>query len=232
MVVEDEGIVARDIRNRLTRMGYDVGAVVDSGENALKSALHIRPDLVLMDIMLKGELDGIQTADQLYRQHHIPVVYLTSHADHATVQRAKESQPFGYVMKPFQELDLRTSIEMALAKHASEKCLRQSSLTLQESNDRLEARVIDRTADLQEAFDCLNVEINARKKAQEALRETGGAFGGGSVQEFDNQLANIKQYLDLALGELDESSVATLYLNQVRHAADRATQLARQLMRP
>lgn len=242
MIVEDEGIVARDIRNRLTKMGYDVAAIVDSGEAALEKAPHARLDLVLMDIMLKGKLDGTETADQLYRDHHIPVVYLTAHADHATVQRAKETQPFGYVVKPFQEQDLKTSIEMALAKHESEKSLRQSTATLRENNDVLEARVAERTADLQEAIDFLRLEINERKRAQDALQERDvqlrqsqkmdavGRLAGGVAHDFNNQLAIMKGYLGMAEEKLDDRASMAHYLTQIEGAVDRATGLTRQLL--
>lgn len=242
MIVEDEGIVARDIRNRLTKMGYDVAAVVDSGEAALEKASEMRPDLVLMDIMLKGELDGTQTADQLYQDFHIPVVYLTAHADYATVQRAKETQPFGYVVKPFQERELHASIEMALAKHKSEERLRLSTVTLRKNNDVLEARVIERTADLQGAIDSLKLEIDKRKRAQEALLERDvqlrqsqkmeavGRLAGGVAHDFNNQLAIMKGYLDMAVEKLGENPSVTNYLNQVGGAVDRATGLTRQLL--
>jgi len=242
MIVEDEGIVAHDIRNRLTKMGYDVVAIADSGELALKLVVEVRPDLVLMDIILKGELDGTQTARQLHDDHHVPVIYLTAHADYATVQRAKESEPFGYVVKPFQEQDLKTSIEMALVKHQSEMRLRQSTLTLRESNDLLEQRVAERTANLEEAIALLKQEINERKHAQKTLEERDlqlrqaqkmeaiGRLAGGVTHDFNNQLAIIRGYLDMAVEQLGEHPPITRYLNQIGGAVDRATGLTKQLL--
>lgn len=242
MIVEDEGIVARDIHNRLIKMGYNVVGVVDSGEAALKMVADVRPDLVLMDIILKGELDGTQTARQLYHDYHIPVIYLTAHADYATVQRAKETEPFGYVVKPFQEQELKTAIEMALVKHQSEMRLRQSTVVLQESNDVLEKRVAERTADLEEAIVSLKQEIDERKRAQKALEERDvqlrqaqkmeavGRFAGGVTHDFNNQLSVIRGYLDMAVERLGEHPPVTRYLNQVGRAVDRATGLTQQLL--
>ena len=242
MVVEDEGIVARDIHNRLINMGYEVAAMVDSGEAALKMVADVRPDLVLMDIILKGELDGTQTARQLYHEYHVPIIYLTAHADYATVQRAKETEPFGYVVKPFQEQELKTAIEMALVKHQSEMRLRQSTVALQENNDILEARVAERTADLEEAIVLLKQEIEERKRAQKALEERDiqlrqaqkmeavGRFAGGVTHDFNNQLSIIRGYLDMALERLGEHPPVTRYLKQVGLAIDRATGLTQQLL--
>jgi PAS domain S-box-containing protein len=124
LVVEDENIVARDIRSRLERQGYDVCAVVPSGEEAVEAAGVHRPDLVLMDIMLKGEMDGIAAADIIRNRYDIPVVYLTAYLDDATIQRAKITEAFGYLLKPFEERELQITIEMALYKHTAERRIR------------------------------------------------------------------------------------------------------------
>lgn len=242
MVVEDEGIVARDIGQRLTKMGYNVVAVVDSGEAALEKASGTQIDLVLMDIILKGDLDGTQTARQLYERHHVPIIYLTAHADQATLQRAKETQPFGYVVKPFQEQDLKTSIEMALAKHQAEEHLRKSAVTLQQNNDVLEARVAERTADLQEVITLLKQEIQERKRAQKTLEERDaqlrqaqkleavGRLAGGVTHDFNNQLAIMRGYLDMAIEHVGSHFPVARYLDQIGAAVDRATGLTRQLL--
>ncbi len=124
LVVEDENIVARDIQTRLKRMGHDVPAVVSSGEEALKKVAEIHPDLVLMDIMLKGEMDGTEAARQIRDRFDLPVIYLTAYADDHTLQRAKVAEPFGYILKPFEERELYTTIEMALYKHQTERKLK------------------------------------------------------------------------------------------------------------
>ncbi len=126
LVVEDESIVALDIQNRLESMGYEVPATVASGERAVEQAGVLHPDLVLMDIQLQGHMDGVEAADQIRQQFGIPVVYLTANADHPTVQRAKVTEPFGYVIKPFEERELHTTIEVALYKHQAEQTLKES----------------------------------------------------------------------------------------------------------
>ena len=126
LVVEDECIVAADIQARLESLGYDVPTTVASGEKAVEKAGTLRPDLVLMDIQLKGFMDGVEAADQIRRRFGIPVIYLTANADHPTVQRAKVTEPFGYVIKPFEERELHTAIEVALYKHQAEQTLKES----------------------------------------------------------------------------------------------------------
>lgn len=126
MVVEDDRIVARDIREQLARIGHSVVAVAHSGEAAVDLAIGERPDLVLMDIRLEGRMDGIDAAQVIRTQCQIPVVFLTAYADDETVRRASRAEPFGYLLKPFEDLHLRSVIAMALHKHAAERKLRES----------------------------------------------------------------------------------------------------------
>jgi PAS domain S-box-containing protein len=125
MVVEDEQITAADIEDMLTGLGYAVTAAVASGEEALRQAAEDPPDLVLMDIRLKGNSDGIDTALQLRQRFDIPVIYLTAHADQETLTRAKLAEPLGYLVKPFQETDLQASLEMALHKSEVDRVARR-----------------------------------------------------------------------------------------------------------
>lgn len=125
LIVEDENIVAFNIKSRLEGLGYTVTAVSPSGEFALKKMEQNPPDLVLMDIKLKGSMDGIQAAEQIRKQFQIPVVYLTAYTDEETLNRAKLTEPYGYILKPFEARDLGTTIEMALYKHKIEQQLRE-----------------------------------------------------------------------------------------------------------
>jgi PAS domain S-box-containing protein len=125
MIVEDEKIVAEDLRDMLEHLGYKVVATATSGEEAIHKAEEARPELILMDIRLNGELDGIQAAEVIWATHEIPVTYLTAYADESTLERAKATMPFGYILKPFEERDLRTTIEIALYKHGMEKTMRK-----------------------------------------------------------------------------------------------------------
>jgi two-component system cell cycle sensor histidine kinase/response regulator CckA len=127
LVVEDEAIVARDIENRLKNLGYDVPMVVSSGEDAVQKADETQPDLVLMDIKLKGKMDGIEAAEHIHDRLGIPVIYLTAYADENTLQRAKITEPYGYILKPFNDLDLHSNIEMALYRNKMGKKLSESN---------------------------------------------------------------------------------------------------------
>ena len=123
LVVEDETILAKDIQICLRRLGYTVSGIASSGEEAIQKATDVRPDLVLMDIKLKGEMDGTETAWHIKESFSIPVVYLTAHVDDATLVRAMITEPYGYILKPFEDRDLHISIEIALYKHKSERRL-------------------------------------------------------------------------------------------------------------
>ena len=121
MIVEDEWITADDIRMSLQSLGYTVSSVVSSGEEAIQKAEKDKPDLVLMDIMLKGKMDGIEAASQIRSCYNIPIIYLTAYADEKILERARITEPFGYIVKPFVNEDLKISIEIALYKHRVEK---------------------------------------------------------------------------------------------------------------
>ena len=126
LVVEDESIVAMDIKHRLELMDYIVPAVVSSGERAVEEAGKHRPDLILMDIVLKGDIDGIEAYEQIKEVYDIPVVYLTAYSDEKTLNRAKTTTPYGYIIKPFEDRELKCAIEVALYKHKVEKKLKSN----------------------------------------------------------------------------------------------------------
>ncbi len=120
LLVEDELIVAMDLQNRLESLGYEVIYVATSSHEAIEKALALQPDLVLMDIRLRGNGDGIDAALEIRQKANLPIVYLTALADERTLERAKMTEPFGYILKPFEERILYTTIEMALYKHKME----------------------------------------------------------------------------------------------------------------
>jgi len=126
LIVEDENIVALDIQNQVESLGYTVAAAVRSGERAIEKVDETRPDLVLMDTQLSGSRDGIQAAEHIHDRFDLPVIYLTAYADEETLQRAKVTEPYGYILKPFEARELHSAIEIALYKHAMEKKLRES----------------------------------------------------------------------------------------------------------
>ena len=120
LIVEDENIVAKDIEQILKKLGYNISGTASVGEDAVRMAEENKPDLVLMDIMLKGKTTGIEAAMQIRKNLNIPVIYLTAYADEDTLYKAKITEPHGYIIKPFKEIDLRTAIEIALYKHEKE----------------------------------------------------------------------------------------------------------------
>src|SRR6188768_2064985 len=125
-IVEDSFIVSFHLQKTLENEGYNVVGVTDSGETALVEIEKSKPDLVLMDIMLSGKLDGIETACICKEKFGVPVVFITALTDKETIQRAKVAEPYGYLKKPFEDRDIFTVIEMALYKSGIEKKLRQS----------------------------------------------------------------------------------------------------------
>ena len=125
LVVEDESIIAMDLKVRLLKLGYGVAGLVSSGEEAVAKALDLQPNLILMDIMLRGGIDGVEAARQIQAQMSIPVIFVTAYSDKHTLQRAKLTDPFGYLTKPFEDANLYTAIEIALYKHSAEKSLKE-----------------------------------------------------------------------------------------------------------
>ena len=126
LIVEDEAVVAADLAGKLERAGYRSVGIACDGEDAVETAKALVPDLVLMDIRLAGPIDGIKTAERIQAFRNIPIVYLTAHSDMATLRRAAATEPFGYILKPFEERDVTTQIEIALFKHQAERRLRES----------------------------------------------------------------------------------------------------------
>ena len=126
LIVEDEQIVSMDIKTSLENLGYVIAGQADRGKDAVKKAGELHPDLVLMDIGLKGEMDGIEAAAQIRARFDLPVIFLTAFANQSTLERAREAEPYGYILKPFENHQLVIAIEMAVYKHGMEKKLRES----------------------------------------------------------------------------------------------------------
>lgn len=154
LIVEDEALVARDIAYRMGSAGYVVVGTVGEGSLAIEQMQNDKVDLILMDIMINGPLDGIQTAEIILKDHNVPIVFLTAFEDEATINRAKEIAPYGYLVKPFETRDLKLIIEMALVRF-------DLNQKLNNLNSELELRVAQRTSELQEAHSAL-----AQKEAE------------------------------------------------------------------
>ncbi|MGO9566922.1 MAG: PAS domain S-box protein [Desulfomonilaceae bacterium] len=126
LIVEDEGIIAQDIRSSLLEFGYNVCSTVATGEEAVRKAETERPDLALVDVVLQGDMDGIEAAHVIHSRFRVPIVYLTAYADEKMLERAKTTEPFGYLIKPFRDRELHSTIEMALFRHEMGVKLREN----------------------------------------------------------------------------------------------------------
>ena len=164
MVVDDEVAVTMQLEERLTSMGYEVVGKAASGKGAVDMAEQLRPELVLIDIVMPGEMDGIDASRIIGDELDIPVIFLTAHTGEEFIGRAKDVEPFGYIVKPFQEGQIRAAIEIALYKKQMEQALRKA-------NDELENRVQERTADLSAMNKKLRQEIRQRRRSEEMLRK-------------------------------------------------------------
>ena len=162
LIVEDEAIIAMEIESQLQSLGYEVTSIVDTGEKAVVKAEIDRPDIILMDIRIKGEIDGIDTAEEIRNRFSIPVIFSTAYLDQGRIERAKITMPFGYVLKPIQERDLKVTIEMALyvAQNDIERRRMEGLLRIQ----RDLGISLGKSIDLQEMLRlCLKAALNASK---------------------------------------------------------------------
>ena len=117
LIVEDERLIAKVLAKNLKQIGYNVVAIIDSGELALEKIPQLKPDLVLMDIIIKGEIDGVEAASQIYKKYNIPIIFVTAYTDENVLAMGKEIGCYGYVVKPCKKQELNTAIDLALKKH-------------------------------------------------------------------------------------------------------------------
>lgn len=125
LIFEDETLIAEELAERLERFGFSVIAAVDSAEEGIPIATAQRPDLILMDVRLKGKKDGVQAAAEIRQEADIPVIFLTAYSDRSTVERAKATNPYGFILKPFRERELQVTIELALHRHSMKRQAQQ-----------------------------------------------------------------------------------------------------------
>lgn len=167
LITEDEFVVSQNLKNKLSSLGYDVIGTVSSGEDALDKIKQNRPDLILMDIMLAGKMDGIETAKIIKSKYNIPLIFLTAYSSKEIYQRAEITEPYAYIIKPFEERELEINISIALYKHRAEEKLKEKQKSLEVINENLDRMVQERTIELIIKNDELKKEIEDRIKAQE-----------------------------------------------------------------
>ncbi len=196
LIVEDEKLVADDLQETLQGLGYEVSASVASGEEALAKVAETSPDLVLMDIRLAGTLDGVQTSDLIQSQFQIPIVYLTANADRATLERVKASQPFGYILKPFNEKILATTIDIALSRHQAEKEIRQALSTTEVELQTIKQKAQKQAEHLSIVAHELRNPITAIKFAVEMLTNYNGDLSEEKRERYIKRIQNATKSLN------------------------------------
>ena len=203
LIVEDERIVAEDVRTILKNFGYAVSSIVSTGEDAVRKAGEDLPDLVLMDIVLKGEMDGVEAADQIRSVFHIPVVYLTAHADETTLRRARVTEPYGYVVKPFADKELCCIIEMALYKSQREKRLEQLAAVMCtiRNIDRITTEEKDSGRLIQRICESF-IEARGYLHAWIAINDEPGRLAGAGKSAMDEEFSQVEERM--GLGELPD----------------------------
>lgn len=203
LIVEDEAVVRMDIEEKLQSMGYQVSDYASSSEEAIRKVEELRPNLVLMDIKIEGNLDGIDTADQIKNRFNIPVVFATAHADEKTIKRARATQPFGYILKPINENELHAAVEIALYKHELELQRRQT----EEEKERVREQLI-----------------------QAQMTQAIANLAGGIAHNFNNALVGISGSIDLLQMELGEQEDLLKFTGPMKDSVQRMTSLTNQLM--
>jgi signal transduction histidine kinase len=231
LIVEDEAIVAADLAGKLDHMGYRVIGSVPSGEEAIAIAGEQCPDIVLMDIRLSGTLDGIETADRMRRAHAIPVVYVTAHSDSDTLTRALGTDPFGYILKPFADRELRTQIEIGLYKHRSELALRENGERLRQRQEELE-HLNGELQDINRGMVGLYAELDEKAEELRRADEIKTRFLSNISHEFRTPLNSIFALSNLLLDRTDGELTGEQekQVGFIRKAADSLLDLVNDLL--
>lgn len=215
LIVEDEGIVAKDLQNTLVKAGYVVVGTAATGKEAIEKASLHEPDLILMDISLRDDMDGIDAAAAILNARDVPVVFLTAYADPATLARAAEIGPYGYILKPFDDRVLQVSVMMALCRHRTESRIREAERIAHESRARAivaEERLRAHEEFLSVASHELRTPVTALKLQLEVLRtrlqDGPGGLPSAVLETTDRANLSVSRLATLVEGVIDVSRMA------------------------
>lgn len=233
LIVEDDKLSASVLRRILVKNNYSVVGILEKGEDAVKTALDLKPDLILMDIFLKDKIDGIEAAGKIKENYDIPVIYLTADSSLDTIQRAKITEPFGYLVKPVESSSLITNIELSLQKQSSynKKLLE----ILKKANDELENRVKQRTEELLKLNEDLKNEMKQRMNAEDELRKadklaTIGRMSAILAHEIRNPLNSIKINTDIMIENSELTNNIKKRLKIIQKEVDRLSNLVKDVL--
>lgn len=229
LVVEDEVIIAMEIESSLRQLGYDVTSVVCSGDDAIVAAEEDKPDLILMDIRIKGNKDGIETAEIIREKYYdIAIVFLTAYLDDETLKRAKISIPSGYLLKPIQHDNLKVTLEIALYVAQVESKRKKAEDDLQKANETLEKTVEERTRELFDANLSLQKAMEKVEKANSAKSE----FLANVSHELRTPMHHILNYSKYGVEKFDKTNKEKLlhYFSQIRATGERLLSLLNDLL--
>jgi signal transduction histidine kinase/AmiR/NasT family two-component response regulator len=218
MIVEDERIIAEDIKKSLINFGYKVPMIFSTGEEAIRKVHEINPDLILMDIILQGDLNGVETAAEIRKVLSIPIIFLTAYSDESTLERAKRAEPHGFITKPYDENTLHTTIETALYKHNMEKKLREKEEGIRKERDNL-INILDSMEDGIYIVD-RDFEITYMNPA---FRKRLGNYGGLKCFQFFHERNDICPWCSVSKiyeGKTVRREVAFPHLNKIYDVID------------
>lgn len=213
LIVEDELLIAKNLSQKLEKLGYQIADIVSCGADAIQRAGEIRPDLILMDIVIKGDIDGIETAARIHQELDIPIIYTTAYADDETLQRAENTGSYGYLLKPFKERELHATIKIALSKH-------QEAVKMQKLIALAAAKSENRSRFISMAYHDLNtplttIQLSAEMLEDSELQRTPGTTNKNVVR-IKKAVSNMSELLDeILMLSKAESGKLSLNLNSV-----------------